>query len=81
MPGFVLTADNCLTAQSWLRWWNFSNPQPRPGRARTRISVRISSGPAAVSQKSRKNLPADAVIVGIVDSAVFGGKSLYEAQR
>jgi len=27
-----------------------------------------------------KNLPADAVIVGIVDTAVFNGKTFYQAQ-
>jgi microcompartment protein CcmK/EutM len=26
-----------------------------------------------------KNMPADAVIVGIVDSAVYSGKSFYQA--
>jgi hypothetical protein len=26
-----------------------------------------------------KNLPADAVIVGIVDSAVFAGKTFYQS--
>jgi len=26
-----------------------------------------------------KNLPADAVVVGIVDNAVFGGKTFYQA--
>jgi len=28
-----------------------------------------------------KNLPADAVIVGIIDSAEFGGKTFYRAQE
>jgi len=27
-----------------------------------------------------KNLPADAVIVGIVDSAEFGGKTFFQAK-
>jgi len=43
--------------------------------------VLIVQGSSARMTEQTKNLPADAVIVGIVDSAVFAGKNLYQAQR
>src|SRR5580658_8907744 len=42
--------------------------------------VLIVQGSSARMTEQTKNLPADAVIVGIVDSAVYGGKSFFQAQ-
>ena len=41
--------------------------------------VLVVQGSSARMTEKTKNLPADAVIVGIVDSAVFAGKSFYQA--
>jgi ethanolamine utilization protein EutN len=41
--------------------------------------VLIVQGSSARMTEQTKNLPADAVIVGIVDSAQFGGKTFYQA--
>ena len=41
--------------------------------------VLVVQGSSARMTEKTKNLPADAVIVGIVDSAVFAGKSFYDA--
>src|SRR5437868_8257761 len=43
--------------------------------------VLIVQGSSARMTDVTKNLPADAVIVGIVDSAEFGGKTFYQSQR
>ncbi len=40
--------------------------------------VLIVQGSSARMTEQTKNLPADAVIIGVVDSAVFGGKTLYQ---
>lgn len=42
--------------------------------------VLVVQGSSARMTETTKNLPADAVIVGIVDSAVFAGKTFYQAQ-
>lgn len=42
--------------------------------------VLVVQGSSARMTEQTKNLPADAVIVGIVDSAVFQGKTFYSAQ-
>jgi ethanolamine utilization protein EutN len=42
--------------------------------------VLVVQGSSARMTEQTKNLPADAVVVGIVDSAVFGGKTFYQAQ-
>lgn len=42
--------------------------------------VLIVQGSSARMTEQTKNLPADAVIVGIVDSAVFAGKTFYAAK-
>ena len=42
--------------------------------------VLIVQGSSARMTEQTKNLPADAVVIGIVDSAVFGGKTFYQAQ-
>jgi ethanolamine utilization protein EutN len=42
--------------------------------------VIVVQGSSARMTDQTKNLPADAAIVGIVDSAVFGGKTFYSAQ-
>ena len=42
--------------------------------------VLIVQGSSARMTEQTKNLPADAVIVGIVDSAQFGGKTFYQAR-
>jgi ethanolamine utilization protein EutN len=42
--------------------------------------VLIVQGSSARMTEQTKNLPADAVIVGIVDSAEYGGKTFYPAQ-
>src|ERR1700712_4216972 len=41
--------------------------------------VLIVQGSSARMTEQTKNLPADAVIIGIVDSATFGGKTFYQA--
>src|SRR2546426_12805791 len=42
--------------------------------------VLVTQGSSARMTEKTKDLPADAVIVGIVDNAVFAGKTLYEAR-
>ena len=42
--------------------------------------VLVVQGSSARMTEQTKNLPADAVIVGIVDNAVFGGKTFYQAK-
>ena len=41
--------------------------------------VLIVQGSSARMTEHTKNLPADAVIVGIVDSADYGGKTFYQS--
>jgi ethanolamine utilization protein EutN len=41
--------------------------------------VLVVQGSSARMTDVTKNLPADAVIVGIVDTAVFNGKTFYQA--
>ena len=41
--------------------------------------VLVVQGSSARMTEQTKNLPADAVIVGIVDSATFAGKTFYQA--
>ena len=43
--------------------------------------VLVVQGSSARMTEVTKNLPADAVIVGIVDSAVFNGKTFYQARE
>ena len=43
--------------------------------------VLVVQGSSARMTETTKNMPADAVIVGIVDSAVFAGKTFYSANR
>jgi ethanolamine utilization protein EutN len=42
--------------------------------------VLVVQGSSARMTEITKNLPADAVIVGIVDSAEYGGKTFYQAK-
>jgi ethanolamine utilization protein EutN len=42
--------------------------------------VLVVQGSSARMTEPTKNLPADAVIVGIVDTAVFSGKTFYQAR-
>ena len=42
--------------------------------------VLIVQGSSARMTEQTKNLPADAIIVGIVDSAEYAGKSFFKAQ-
>src|SRR6266704_4181300 len=42
--------------------------------------VLVVQGSSARMTEQTKNLPADAVIIGIVDTAVFAGKTFYRAQ-
>lgn len=42
--------------------------------------VLIVQGSSARMTEQTKNLPADAVIIGIVDSAEYAGKTFYEAR-
>ena len=42
--------------------------------------VLVVQGSSARMTEQTKNLPADATIVGIVDSAEFGGKTFYNAK-
>jgi ethanolamine utilization protein EutN len=41
--------------------------------------VLVVQGSSARMTEVTKNLPADAVIIGIVDTATFGGKTFYQA--
>ena len=41
--------------------------------------VLVVQGSSARMTEQTKNMPADAVIVGIVDSAVYAGKSFYQS--
>src|SRR5438046_1049825 len=43
--------------------------------------VLIVQGSSARMTEETKNLPADAVIIGIVDSATYAGKTFYQAGR
>jgi ethanolamine utilization protein EutN len=43
--------------------------------------VLVVQGSSARMTEQTKNLPADAVIVGIVDSAEYGGKTFYSAKQ
>ena len=43
--------------------------------------VLVVQGSSARMTEQTKNLPADAAIVGIVDTAVFAGKTFYQAGR
>ena len=43
--------------------------------------VLIVQGSSARMTEQTKNLPADAIIVGIVDSAEYGGKTFFKAQE
>jgi ethanolamine utilization protein EutN len=43
--------------------------------------VLIVQGSSARNTEQTKSLPTDAVIIGIVDSATFGGKTFYSAQQ
>jgi ethanolamine utilization protein EutN len=42
--------------------------------------VLVVQGSSARMTEQTKNMPADAAIVGIVDSAVYAGKSFYQSQ-
>src|SRR2546423_13415929 len=42
--------------------------------------VMVVQGSSARMTEPTKNLPADAAIVGIVDSATYAGKTFYQAQ-
>jgi microcompartment protein CcmK/EutM len=42
--------------------------------------VLIVQGSSARMTEQTKNLPADAVIIGIVDSAAYAGKTFYESR-
>jgi ethanolamine utilization protein EutN len=43
--------------------------------------VLVVQGSSARMTEQTKNLPADAVVIGIVDSAVYNGKSFYQAGK
>jgi ethanolamine utilization protein EutN len=43
--------------------------------------VLVVQGSSARMTEQTKNLPADAVIIGIVDSAEFGGKTFYQSNE
>lgn len=43
--------------------------------------VLVVQGSSARMTEQTKNLPADAVIVGIVDSATYAGKTFYSADK
>lgn len=43
--------------------------------------VLVVQGSSARMTEQTKNLPADAVIVGIVDSATYAGKTFYAADK
>jgi ethanolamine utilization protein EutN len=42
--------------------------------------VLVVQGSSARMTEQTKNMPADAAIIGIVDSAVYAGKSFYQSQ-
>jgi len=42
--------------------------------------VLVVQGSSARMTEQTKNLPADAVIIGIVDSAEYAGKTFFKAQ-
>jgi ethanolamine utilization protein EutN len=42
--------------------------------------VLVTQGSSARMTEKTRDLPADAVVVGIVDSAVFAGQTLYQAR-
>jgi ethanolamine utilization protein EutN len=42
--------------------------------------VLVVQGSSARMTEHTKNMPADAVVIGIVDTAVFGGKTFYQAK-
>jgi ethanolamine utilization protein EutN len=42
--------------------------------------VLVVQGSSARMTEHTKNMPADAVIIGIVDTAVFAGKTFYQAK-
>ncbi|MGC4034273.1 MAG: EutN/CcmL family microcompartment protein [Tepidisphaeraceae bacterium] len=42
--------------------------------------VLVCQGSSARMTEQTKNLPADAVIIGIVDEATYGGKRFYKAE-
>ena len=42
--------------------------------------VLVVQGSSARMTEQTKNLPADAVIIGIVDTATFGGKTFYQSR-
>ncbi len=42
--------------------------------------VLVVQGSSARMTEQTKNLPADAVVIGIVDSATFAGKTFYSAE-
>jgi ethanolamine utilization protein EutN len=42
--------------------------------------VLIVQGSSARMTEITKNMPADAIVVGIVDTAVFAGKTFYQAK-
>jgi ethanolamine utilization protein EutN len=42
--------------------------------------VLVTQGSSARMTEKTKDLPADAVVVGIVDTAVLAGKTLYESR-
>ena len=43
--------------------------------------VLVVQGSSARMTEQTKNLPADAVIIGIVDSAQYAGKTFYQANK
>ena len=43
--------------------------------------VLVVQGSSARMTEITKNLPADALVIGIVDSAVFAGKTFYQASE
>jgi len=43
--------------------------------------VLVVQGSSARMTDQTKNLPADALVIGIVDSAVFAGKTFYQASE
>jgi ethanolamine utilization protein EutN len=43
--------------------------------------VLVAQGSSARMTEQTKNLPADAVIVGIVDSATYAGKTFYQTAK
>jgi ethanolamine utilization protein EutN len=42
--------------------------------------VLVVQGSSARMTEITKNMPADAIVVGIVDTAVFSGKTFYQAE-